>query len=464
MAMELLTGADFNLNQALNLVLQQLATDPISPAAGQLWFNTTSNQVKYYNGSGIIILWNSATTSAASTLVLRDSSANFAANVITAAMVTGLGSPSGSSDAVNLGYLQSVVNGQTWKDACRLATAASLPSYTYAAGVFTASSNGALTVDGVAVASGDRILVKNETTSSRNGIVVVTSTGSSGTPYVLTRAADNNTSALMAPGTTVPIDAGSSNQATVWLLTTQAPITLDTTGLTFTQIPTSASVSVNTPLALSGNTISLDLSARLANTGGNLDLASGVITPGTYSSVTFDTYGRATAGADLISGTGLAAKTASGTFTARSIVGTAGTITVSNGDGVSGNPTLTIDSSYAGQTSITTVGTLSSGTWQGTAVAVGYGGTGASTAAGARANLGAKGMYTALIGDGSSTTINIAQATHGLAASAALDATCWSASTGQKVYPDIYVNSSGQVSFIFAVAPSSNQYLIKIIG
>lgn len=105
---------------------------------------------------------------------------------------------------------------------------------------------------------------------------------------------------------------------------------------------------------------------------------------------------------------GLLTQTAADTFTGRSVIGTANKIDVTNGDGVAGNPTITISATYVGQASITTVGTIATGIWNGTDIAVADGGTGASTAAGARTNLGlaigtdvqAAGNYiTALTGD-----------------------------------------------------------------
>jgi hypothetical protein len=70
------------------------------------------------------------------------------------------------------------------------------------------------------------------------------------------------------------------------------------------------------------------------------------------------------------------------------VVGTADRITV-NADSVD------IASTYVGQSSITTLGTITTGVWNGTDVAIADGGTGASTAADARANLGATTKYAA---------------------------------------------------------------------
>jgi hypothetical protein len=60
----------------------------------------------------------------------------------------------------------------------------------------------------------------------------------------------------------------------------------------------------------------------------------------------------------------------------RTLSGTANRISITDGDGVNGNPTIDIHSSYAGQTSITTLGTISSGTWNGSIISGAYGGTG----------------------------------------------------------------------------------------
>jgi hypothetical protein len=134
------------------------------------------------------------------------------------------------------------------------------------------------------------------------------------------------------------------------------------------------------------------------------------------------------------------------------------------GISITGN-TVAISATYAGQTSLTTLGTIATGTWQGTAVAVAYGGTGATAAGAARANLGAVGKYTATIGDGATTAIAITQAVHGLATNGSMHAEVFDATTGVKVYPDITINNgTGAVTITFTSPPAANSYRIVILG
>jgi hypothetical protein len=131
---------------------------------------------------------------------------------------------------------------------------------------------------------------------------------------------------------------------------------------------------------------------------------------------------------------------------------------------ITGN-TVAISATYIGQTSITTLGTIATGTWQATAIAVAYGGTGAAAAPAARANLGAVGKYTATIGDGTATAIAITQAVHGLATNGSMHAECFDATTGVKVYPDITINpTTGAVTYTFTTAPAANSYRAVIMG
>lgn len=120
--------------------------------------------------------------------------------------------------------------------------------------------------------------------------------------------------------------------------------------------------------------------------GGPPSGAAGGVLGGTYPNPSFADADITTLAA--LSTTGLATRTGSGTWATRTVTGTASQIAITNGDGVSGNPTVAIDAAYVGQTSITTLGTVATGTWAATTIAVNHGGTGATTASVARTNLG----------------------------------------------------------------------------
>ena len=125
---------------------------------------------------------------------------------------------------------------------------------------------------------------------------------------------------------------------------------------------------------------------------------------------------------------------------------------------VTGNLTGTVLT--ASQTNITGVGTITTGTWAATDVAVAHGGTGASTAAAARSNLGATTKVTGTIGDGSATAIAV---THNLGTN---DVICevYDASSLETVECEVDRTSTNAVTFTFASAPSSNAMKVVIIG
>jgi hypothetical protein len=100
-------------------------------------------------------------------------------------------------------------------------------------------------------------------------------------------------------------------------------------------------------------------------------------------------------GINNLFGQGLVVRQGTGLWTVREVEGTANQLDVANGTGVSGNIVLSISATYAGQPSITTVGTITTGTWNGTPIAISYGGTGATNAPDALVNLGAEPAITA---------------------------------------------------------------------
>ena len=173
--------------------------------------------------------------------------------------------PTSDADAASKSYVDSVAAGLDWKNSVKYATAAALPAYTASgAGVgktLTATANGALSVDGVAVAATDRVLVKDEGsgTSVHNGFYVVTQTGDGSNPYILTRSTDfdGSPSNEVTSGAAVFVEQGSTNADQGYTLITEDPITVDTTPLTFTQFTGLGQVTAGSGLTKTGNTISV---------------------------------------------------------------------------------------------------------------------------------------------------------------------------------------------------------------
>ena len=110
--------------------------------------------------------------------------------------------------------------------------------------------------------------------------------------------------------------------------------------------------------------------------------------------------------------------------------------------------------------SLTSVGTIASGTWAATDIAVAHGGTGASSAGDARANLGIMEKVTATIGDGSSTSFAI---THNRSTMDVM-VEVYDASTNDTVFANVTRNSTSQVTVSFASAPASSAYKVVVVG
>lgn len=123
--------------------------------------------------------------------------------------------PTNATDAANKGYVDNAVQGLSWKQAVRVATTANI------------TLSGAKTIDGVSVVAGDRVLVKDQSTGSANGIYVVAAGAWS-------RASDADSSAEI-DSMTVYVEAGTAGQDTVWTLTTNDP-TLGSTALVYAQV------------------------------------------------------------------------------------------------------------------------------------------------------------------------------------------------------------------------------------
>jgi hypothetical protein len=157
----------------------------------------------------------------------------------------------------------------------RLATTAALPTNTYSNGssgvgaTLTATANGALSVDSVAVATSDRILVKNQAAPAQNGVYTVTATGSAGAPYVLTRATDFDTAAAgeIANNAYFFVTEGTVNAGSSFILSQTAAITVGTTALPFTLFNDQLDYTGGTNINVTGTVISLNGTVAATNGG-----------------------------------------------------------------------------------------------------------------------------------------------------------------------------------------------------
>jgi hypothetical protein len=280
--------------------------------------------------------------------------------------ITNVAEPTQSTDAATKNYVDALKTGLNVKDSVRVATTGVL-TVAYANGtsgvgatLTNAGTQSALTIDSIVLVVGDRVLVKDQTTKLQNGIYTVTNIGSASTNWILTRAvdADNSPAGEIAGGDFVFVEEGTDNADNGFVITTNGAITIGTTAIDWVQFSGAGQITAGNGLTKSGNTL---------NVGG----ANGI----TVTADAVELTGQALALHNLASN-GIITRTAAGAVSARTITGTTGKITVTNGDGVAGNPTITIASDYVGQTTITTLGTVTSGTWNATTIAVGYGGTG----------------------------------------------------------------------------------------
>ena len=348
MAQKFLTNLNLNQNQLINATFEVLASDPGSGNfEGRLIYNSTTDTIKVYanaawrslphtivsgGGAGIAealtvsesngtvtltlnvadtdsagllpaAMWNmltDATSDAtASKLVKRDASGN--AKVAT---------PTDAAHIATKGYVDAARQGLDVKQSVRAATVGAIN--------ISADLEAGDLIDGVTLVAGDRVLVKDQSTATENGIYVAVASGAA------SRSSDANGTAdtgELKPGTFTFVEEGAVNSDKGFVVSTNGTITIGSTSIAWTQFSGAGSFTAGDGLSQSGNTINVNVTSnRTAITADAIDISA----------------------------------------------------------------------NYVGQSSITTLGTITTGVWDGTDVAVAGGGTGASDAASARTNLGIK--------------------------------------------------------------------------
>lgn len=193
--------------------------------------------------------------------------------------ITNLAAPSSDTDAATKAYVDGVAQGIDHKASVRVATTANL-----------ATLSGLLTIDAITVVAGDRVLVKDQSTASANGIYVAASGAWS-------RAADMDNWDEV-PNAFTFVEEGSNNSDTSWVCTSNGGGTLGSTAITFVQFGSASSYNAGAGLALAGNVFSVGTAStsRIVVNADDIDLATTGVSASTYNSVTVDAYGRVTAG------------------------------------------------------------------------------------------------------------------------------------------------------------------------
>lgn len=330
MARKFLTPIDLNKNELQNARIQNLAADPSTPVAGQVYYNTTANEMRIYNGTAFeAIGLNGVTATAAEINILagtlvsatelnyvdgvtssiqtqintKSPSANptFTGTVDIAAAgsirfdgatadankttltvvdptagrtislpnangtvalvenklhdfalatasvdlnnqkIINLTDPANPQDAANKRYVDAAVVGIEWKPSVRAAT-------TTAGTLATSFANGSV-IDGVTLATGNRILIKDQATGSENGIYTVNATGAP------TRATDADTNAELTASFAVFVEEGTANADSGYTLTNDGTVTIGTTALTFTQFTGLGQITAGNGLTKTANTL-----------------------------------------------------------------------------------------------------------------------------------------------------------------------------------------------------------------
>lgn len=177
-------------------------------------------------------------------------------------------------------YVDNAATGLDFKQSVRVATTANI-----------VMDNSTTSIDGVTLANGDRVLAKNQSTPSQNGIWVV---NTSGTWSRATDADNVGQNVEVTSGMFMYVEEGSTNAGNAYVLSTPNPITLNSTPLTFAQFSSAANIGAGNGLTKSGLTLNV-VSSTLTVSADSVDLAT-LGSGGTATKVTYDAYGRITSG------------------------------------------------------------------------------------------------------------------------------------------------------------------------
>ena len=492
MAMKFVTNLDINQNELINARFQVVSSFPAveNTFEGHLVYNSTTDTIAVYangawrslphtivsgGGAGIAEALTVSTSNGTVTLTLNVADTD-SAGLLPAAMWQMLtdatddatasklvkrdsngnakvATPTDAAHIATKGYVDAARQGLDVKASVRVASVAPVA-------IASALEAGDI-IDGVTLVAGDRVLLKDQSTASENGIYVAVASGAA------SRADDADTSAKVTTGMFTFVAEGTVNGDNGFVLTTNDTITLGTTGLTFVQFSGAGQVIAGAGLTKSGNTLDVVGTAdRITVNGDSVDIAStyvGQSTITTLGTVTTGTWD-ATTVAVTAGGTGVESFTDNG---------------VVYGNGTSALDVTAAGTEYqvlqAGSGGVPAFGAVNLA--QSAAVTgqlpIANGGTNASTEATARTNLAAGGTQgvgvstpsltrkvTKAVGNGVDTSFTLVHAFN----TREVMIQVYDSSNYDTVIADTVRTDANTVTISFSVAPSSSAYTVVVIG
>jgi len=353
MAQKFLTSLDLNQNELLNFKVQSLASDPTA-YTGRMYYNSTNGVVRVYNGTAWVNAITSITTTGANTdAITVTASANGtvtiglnladadSAGLLTGAFFTDLTDATSSATAHKLAKRD--VNGnisvatptaeghaatKAYVDAARsgLDVKQSVRAATTTAVLLASGLDDTDVIDGVTLVTGDRVLVKNQSTASENGIYVVQSSGAA------VRATDFDGTGEVSGGAFTFVEEGTINADSGFVVSSNGPITVGTDAINWVQFSGAGAFTAGDGLTKSGTTVNaVGTAGRISVSSDAIDIDSTYIgqnTITTLGTITTGTWGSGATNIAVSSG-GTGGSTAATARTNLGIATSAGTATTS---------------------------------------------------------------------------------------------------------------------------------------
>lgn len=246
MSRNFLTHIDLRGNQLYNaLIGNATSSSGLSTSEGSIYFDTTLDKLQVRENGAWVGFYTTTTT-------LNNITAPTGSLAMNSQKITGLLDPTSAQDAATKNYVDNAVVGIDWKPSVLLASTTNISLTT---------SSTPLTLDGTSVAAGNRILIKDQTDQTTNGIYVVSYSAPN---YSYARSADASDSTEVTGGLAVFVEGGSTQADTGWVLSApNGSATIGTDNLVFTQFTGLGTVTAGSGLTKTGNTLNVGSSTGI---------------------------------------------------------------------------------------------------------------------------------------------------------------------------------------------------------